>query len=363
MIGNVAAGYVSGAAVGAGEALRIMTGAPLPAGADSVVRFEETSEGDALRAGAAHAGPAPDAAARAAWRADGAGSAVQVYQAVAAGENVRQAGEDVRRGQIVLAAGTVLRPFEVALLAAVGRTQVLTHRRPRVAILSTGDELVEAGAPVGPGQIRNSNSYGLAAQVREAGGVPILLGIARDTVAELTARVEEGLATAPDLFVTSAGVSVGDYDVVKDVLDREGAMHFWQVRMKPGKPLAFGVVRGVPLLGLPGNPVSSLVSFEQFGRPAVLRMLGRTAVTRPQVTVRVREPIPNQSGREHYIRAVVTREPDGTLTAVSTGEQGSGILTSLTQANAMLVVPAEQTLVPQGAEVRAIMLDWPETVF
>jgi molybdopterin molybdotransferase len=288
---------------------------------------------------------------------------VQLYAGVQPWDNVRHAGEDVRRGQVVLARGTVIRPFEVALLAAVGRPRVLTHRRPRVAILSTGDELVDVDQPVGPGQIRNSNSYGLAAQVRAAGGVPILLGIARDNLEELTARVEEGLAQAPDLFVTSAGVSVGDYDIVKDVLDREGTMHFWQVRMKPGKPLAFGVVRGVPLLGLPGNPVSSLVSMEQFGRPAILKMLGRPHLARPVVTVRALEAIPNKSGREHYIRAVVTRNANGEYEARSTGEQGSGILTSLTGANAMLIVEETRTLVQPGETVRAIMLDWPEQVF
>jgi molybdopterin molybdotransferase len=369
VIGNVAAGYVAGATVGPGEALRIMTGAPLPDGADAVIRFEETSEGDALHAGAAHAGNRPPEGAKAAWRDVAGGNAasgvteVQLYAGVQPWDNVRHAGEDVRRGQVVLARGTVIRPFEVALLAAVGRPQVLTHRRPRVAILSTGDELVDVDQPVGPGQIRNSNSYGLAAQVRAAGGVPILLGIARDNLEELTARVEEGLAQAPDLFVTSAGVSVGDYDIVKDVLDREGTMHFWQVRMKPGKPLAFGVVRGVPLLGLPGNPVSSLVSMEQFGRPAILKMLGRLHLARPVVTVRALEAIPNKSGREHYIRAVVTRNADGEYEARSTGEQGSGILTSLTGANAMLIVEETRTLVQPGETVRAIMLDWPEQVF
>ena len=369
VIGTVAAGYVAGTAIGPGEALRIMTGAPLPAGADAVIRFEETSEGDAINAGATHAAGRPAADAKAAWRDQAvpadppAAVEVRLYQPVRPGDNVRQAGEDMRRGAVVLAPGTLIRPYEVALLAAVGRPQVLAHRRPRVAILSTGDELVDVGAPVGPGQIRNSNSYGLAAQVLAAGGIPLLLGIARDTLAELTARVDEGMAQAPDLFVTSAGVSVGDFDIVKDVLDREGTMHFWQVRMKPGKPLAFGVVRGVPLLGLPGNPVSSLVSFEQFGRPAILKMLGRRALARPTITVRATEPIPNRSGREHYIRAVVTRTPAGDYEARSTGEQGSGILTSLTQANAMLIVAATRLLVQPGEPVPAIMLDWPEEVF
>lgn len=362
VIGNVAAGYVAEATVGPGEALRIMTGAPLPPGADAVIRFEDTSEGDAINQGAPHAAGRPPEG-KAAWRAgDGTGT-VQLYAAVQPGDSVRPAGEDVRAGQVVLTRGTLIRPFEVAALAAVGRADALTHRRPRVAILATGDELVESGTPLGPGQIRNSNTPGLAAMVQAAGGLPILLGIARDTVAELTARIEEGMAHAPDLFLSSAGVSVGDYDIVKEVLDTEGTMHFWQVRMKPGKPLAFGVLRGVPVLGLPGNPVSALVSMEQFGRPAILRMLGRTALARPQVQAVADAPIPNHSGRDHYIRAVVTRDAAGTYHARSTGEQGSGMLTSLTQANAMLIVPAARTLVAAGEQVAAIMLDWPEEVF
>jgi molybdopterin molybdotransferase len=357
--GYVAAGYEATAALEPGAAIRIMTGAPLPPGADTVVRFEDTSEGRALHP---DGGPAAEAG-RSTWRAESAGDIVDIYQAVAPQTNVRPAGEDIRVGAPALAPGTVIRPFEVALLAALGIPSVLTHRRPRVAILATGDELVPVEAAVGPGQIHDANSYAVAAQVRAWGGVPLVLGIAQDTLPALRAKIEEGLAQQPDLFLTSAGVSVGDYDIVKDVLAGEGTMHFWQVRMKPGKPLAFGLIRGVPLMGLPGNPVSSLVSMELFGRAAILKMLGRTRLERPVISVTVIDPIPNTSGRDYYIRAQVRRTPDGTYQAVSTGEQGSGMITSLTRANALLIVPAAVRLVQPGETAPAILLDWNEDVF
>jgi molybdopterin molybdotransferase len=364
VIGNVAAGYLAGMSVAPGTAIRIMTGAPVPAGADAVVRFEETSEGHALHAGALHATGRPGEGAKEAWRSgEAAETWVEIYQPVAPQDNVRSAGEDVRAGDAVLAPGAVLRPSEIGLLAALGIAEVPTHRRPRVAVLATGDELVPVDVPLAPGQIHDANSHAVAAQVRAWGGIPLLLGIARDTLADLRARVEEGLALQPDLFITSAGVSVGDYDIVKDVLNAEGTMHFWQVRMKPGKPLAFGRVRGVPLMGLPGNPVSSLVSMEFFGRPAILTMLGRTRLDRPTVPVRLTTAITNTSGRDYYIRVQVRRAADGAYEAVSTGEQGSGMLTSLTRANALLMIPAAVRRAEAGDTASAIMLDWNEDVF
>ncbi len=192
-----------------------------------------------------------------------------------------------------------------------------------------------------------------------AGGIPIQLGIARDSVADLTAKIREGIARHADLFITSAGVSVGDYDIVKDVLNTEGQMQFWQVSMKPGKPLAFGTVGGVPLLGLPGNPVSANVSFEVFARPAILTMLGKTRFDRPSVEATLQEPVHNTAGRRNYIRVIVDKNAEG-YTARTTGEQGSGILTSLVRANGLLVMPEDQLQIAAASRVRVYMLDWPE---
>lgn len=339
VVADLAAGYTTHLRVEPERAIRIMTGAPLPEGADAVVRFEETSEG-----------------LEGSW-----GPTVEVYKEVSPRENVKPAGEDIRRGELVLAKGTVLRPPEMGVLASLGRPEVEVIRRPRVAILATGDELVAIDEEIGPGQIRNSNEYSTAAQVIRYGGVPVRLGIARDRVEELKAKIEEGLAAKVDLFLTSAGVSVGEYDVVKEVLASEGEMDFWQVNMKPGKPLAFGHIQGVPLIGLPGNPVSAMISFEQFARPAILTMLGKRALEKPEVEVIVDEDVTN-SGRRGFIRAIVTQQEDGYHARVVTGPRGSGILTSMVKANALLIVPEGTTLVKAGERLRAQMLDWPEGV-
>lgn len=339
VVADLAAGHTTHLKVEPGTAIRIMTGAPLPEGADAVVRFEETSEG--LRGG---------------W-----GLTVEIYKEVSPRENVRPAGEDIRRGELALAKGTVLRPQELGILASLGRPEVEVIRRPRVAILATGDELVAIDEEIGPGQIRNSNEYSTAAQVMRYGGVPVRLGIARDRVEELKAKIEEGLAAKVELFLTSAGVSVGEYDVVKEVLASEGEIDFWQVNMKPGKPLAFGHIQGVPLIGLPGNPVSAMISFEQFARPAILTMLGKGPREKPEVEVIVDEEVTN-SGRRGFIRAIVTRQEDGYHARAVTGPRGSGILTSMVRANALLIVPEGTTLVKAGERLRAQMLDWREGV-
>ena len=344
VVGDVAAGHMSQQDVSPGTAIRIMTGAPLPQGADTVVRFEETSEGVQARGAARN----PET--------------VSILKAIERGDNVRAAGEDMRIGEVVLAKGMTVRPPEIGVLASLGKNRVSVHRRPRVAILATGDELVSIDEPVTPGKIRNSNEYANAAAVTRAGGIPIRLGIARDNLTDLTAKIRAGLDADADLFITSAGVSMGDYDMVKDVLNAEGAMHFWQVKMKPGKPLAFGVLRGkkqVPLLGLPGNPVSAMISFEIFARPAILTMLGKQHIDRPTVRAVLQEDVENTANRRNFIRVVVQKR-DGAFTARTTGEQGSGILTSVSRANGLLVIPEEITLVRKGEPVDIQMLDWPE---
>ena len=334
IVHDLAAGYTTDVEVRPGTAIRIMTGAPIPPGADAVVRFEDTErEGD--------------------W--------VNILTEVPVGKNVRPAGEDVRKGQLVLARGTVVRPQEVGMLAALGRREVLVIRRPRVAILATGDELVEIDQVPPPGKIRNANSYSNAAQVLRYGGVPVLLGIARDDVGELTAKVKEGLERGVDLFLTSGGVSVGDFDVVKKVLATEGEISFWRVRMKPGKPLAFGRIGGVPLLGLPGNPVSAMVSFELFARPAILKMLGKTELDKPTVEAILEDGIERKDNRRHFLRVSVERR-EGRYYARLTGEQGSGILSSMVKAQGLAIIPEDWECVEPGQRVRVMMLDWPEGV-
>jgi molybdopterin molybdotransferase len=342
VVADLAAGYVPEAKVEPGSAIRIMTGAVVPPGADAVVRFEETSEAVAQKA-------------------TGKGSDyVEILSAPARGANVRLAGEDIRAGEILLPKGTTLRPAEIGLLASIGCARVPVHRRPRVAILATGDELVDVDEPLTPGKIRNSNEYTNAAAVLKAGGIPIRLGIARDNIEDLTRKIRAGVDAGADLFITSAGVSVGDYDIVKDVLNREGEMHFWQVNMKPGKPLAFGMIGKTPLLGLPGNPVSALVSFETFARPAILTMLGKTKFARPYVMAILQDRAENDAGRRNFIRVHVTRSADGEYIARTTGEQGSGILTSVARANGLLEMPPETREHKPGERVKITMLDYPE---
>ncbi|MHB8377183.1 MAG: molybdopterin molybdotransferase MoeA [Dehalococcoidia bacterium] len=342
VIGELAAGYLFDGEVQPGTAVRIMTGAPMPRGADAVVPFEETDE------------PSGRAFGSFAKSRD----VVGILKAARPGANVRRAAEDVRRGQTILRAGAVLHAAQIGVLASLGQSTVRVHRRPVIAILSTGDEVQEPGRPLRPGQIYDSNAYSISAMVQANGGIPKRLGIAKDTVEALTAKLREGLDA--DMLVTSAGVSRGDYDVVKDVLAREGAVDFWTVRMRPGKPLAFGAFasggRRVPHIGLPGNPVSSMVSFELFGRPAIFKMLGRGDWQRPVVRAVADEAIPNTDARRVYARAILTQR-DGRWHAALTGPQGSGVLTSMAQANALAIVPEDVAGVEPGDEVDAMMLE------
>ncbi len=342
VIGDIAAGAVADITIIPGTAARIMTGAPLPPGADAVIPVEDTNE---------------------AWRdkARPQLTTVQIRRAVQTGDYVRWPGEDVQAGQVVLAAGHLLRPQEIGVLASLGVSQVKVIMRPRVGILATGDELIAVDEALQPGKIRNSNGYAQQAQVMALGAIPVSLGVARDTKADVRAKLQAGLDAGVDLFISSAGVSVGAYDVVKAVLEEEGAIGFWRVRMRPGKPLAYGRYKGVPYLGLPGNPVSAMVSFERFARPAILKMGGKQKLARPQVNVIMQEEI-HSDGRESYLRAIVQRTGDG-YTAQTTGQQGSHMMTSLVQANALVIVPEGVQHVAQGEQLVALMLDWPETVF
>ena len=346
VVGELAAGYVYAGAVGAGEAVRIMTGAPMPDGADTIVPFEETDEIGLRAPGQAHT-TIED---------------VGILKAAAPGANIRRRGEDVRRGDRVLEAGTVLRGPEVAVLASLGVGEAQVVRRPRVAILSTGDELLSPGQPPAPGKIYDSNSYGLSALVQQYGGVPIRSGIASDTIEALTAKIQEALVEA-DLLITSAGVSRGDFDVVKEVLVREGAIDFWTVRMKPGKPLAFGQFaaaggRRVPHIGLPGNPVSSLLAFELFGRLAIQKLMGRSPQARPVVRAIAEQDIVNTDARRVYARATMELDSDGQWHARLTGPQGSGVLTSMALANGYAICPEDAERIHAGEACDVIMVDW-----
>ena len=347
VVGELAAGYVSDIEVKKGTALRIMTGAPIPKGADAVVPFEETDELERLRGA-------------------GLGREIRIMRALPVGANIRPAGDDIRRGDLVLTRGTVLRPPEIGVLSSLGRASARVIRRPVVAVLATGDELVEPPEPLPPGKIYNSNTFSVAASVMKYGGIPKVLGIAQDNLASLEAKVREGMDA--DMVITSAGVSRGDYDIVKDVLAKQGEIAFWTVRMKPAKPLAFGaltrtgpdgMVTKVPHLGLPGNPVSAMVAFEEFARPAILKMLGKTALAKPTVEAVLEEPIENTDGRRVYARAWVTRR-DGRNSARLTGPQGSGVLTSMAKANGLAICPEDVAVKHAGEVVQVQMLDWPE---
>lgn len=344
IIDNIPAGVTPRKSLTPQTAARIMTGAPVPQGADAVVRFEETSEY---------------------LKTEGlAADEVMVYQTVSPGDNVRAMGEDIQAGQVVLEAGHCLRPQDVGVLAAIGQATVKVYRRPRVAILATGDELVDLDEPIEPGKIRNSNEYTQATLVEKYGGEAIRLGIARDTVADLTRKIRVGLAQQVDLFLTSAGVSVGDFDIVKNVLAAEGEIQFWQVGIKPGKPLAFGWLKSdqaqaVPLIGLPGNPVAAMIAFEVFARPAILKLAGQRTWEKTTLQATLNEEVFN-SGRRHYMRAFVYPDKQGyRVTTRDSGVQvqGSGILTSMVWANSLVVVPENVTHLPAGATIEVWILD------
>ncbi|HXG04335.1 MAG TPA: gephyrin-like molybdotransferase Glp [Candidatus Binatia bacterium] len=324
--GRVAAGMLSETPVGAGQAVRIFTGAPLPPGADAVVPQEEV---------------------------DADGDRIRIRRAVEPGAHVRPRGEDVQLGDRVLEPGRRLGAAEIGLLATLGHSPVLVYRRPRVAVLSNGNELVDLGSEPGPGQIPNTNTYSLAAQVLEAGGEPLNLGVAPDDLGAIEARL--GWGRAADVLVTSAGVSVGELDLLREALSRAGAtLHLWQVAMRPGKPITFGTLGEQLVFGLPGNPVSAMVTFELFVRPVLLKMSGLERLDRPRVTARAVGSIANPGRRRGYLRVSLGRDAGG-YTARLTGDQGSAILRSMVLADGLAVVPGG-TVIPDGEPVEVIVL-------
>ena len=346
VISEVAAGCIPNREVKAGTAIRIMTGAVLPKGADAVAQFEDTDE--ATRKG----------------RGDSS-SWIGILRQVERGLNVRHKGEDIAKGTLVLEEGRVLRPAEIGVLASLGHSWTKVIRRPVISVLATGDELIDIDQPLPLGKIYNSNTYTIAAQVLRYGGIPKILGIGRDSIQSLNERIDEGLNA--DMIITSGGVSLGDYDVVKDVLAKRGEITLWTVCMKPGKPSAFGVInkkedggeKRVPLLGLPGNPVSSMIAFEQFARPAILKMMGRNNFAKPAIQALIEDDVKNTDGRRIYTRVIVTKR-GGQYHARPTGPQGSGILTSMAKANGLAIIPENSKGVKAGDMVQVQILDWSE---
>jgi molybdopterin molybdotransferase len=328
IIEDIPAGKIALKKIKKGEAARIMTGAVIPEGADSVIRQEDTKKN---------------------------GKTVIIYTSAIKGQNIRFAGEDVRKGELVVNRGSALRPADIGMLAALGNAFISVYQKPRVAIMSTGDELVDIETTPPLGKIINSNSYSLAAQVLECGGIPIMMGISKDKKLDLQEKFKTALHA--DVIISSGGVSVGDFDFVKNVMGEIGnAMHFWQVAMRPGKPLAFGAIESVPLFGLPGNPVSAMVSFEQFVRPSLLKMQGHKKIFRQTAKAVCAHEVQKSAGFKHFIRATVKKEKDQYIASV-TGDQGSGILKSMVIANALIVMGENETRIKKGAQVTIQLLD------
>jgi molybdopterin molybdotransferase len=328
VIEEISAGKVPQERLKKGEVSRIMTGALIPDAADAIVRQEDTKK---------------------------IGKTVIIYTSVKEGQDIRFAGEDVQKEELVISKGSVVSPAQIGMLASLGRAFVSVYQKPRVAIIATGDELVDIENDPPPAKIVNSNSYSLAAQVVECGAIPLILGIAKDKKSELQEKFKTALHA--DLIISSGGVSVGDFDLVKDVMGEIGnAMHFWQVAMKPGKPLAFGAIKSVPMFGLPGNSVSAMVSFEQFVRPYLLKMQGHTKIFRQTMKALSSQEIQKKKGVKHFIRAIVKKEKNQYMAAI-TGEQGSGILKSMVLANALIVLKENETKVKKGDPVTVQLLD------
>ena len=335
IIEQLPAGRFPTKVIATGECARIFTGSPLPDGADSVIRQEDTDMADPV---------------------------VAVRGDRDVGRNIRHAGEDIRRGDTVLTAGTQLTAAHLGVLASMAVANPMIYRAPRVGILGSGDEIAGIDQPeeiLSGRKTASSNSHTLRALVHDAGGEPVDLGIAADTPESLQQHFERGADC--DLLVTSAGISVGEHDYVRQVLQAmDGSIDFWRLRMRPGAPVGFGQVRGMPWVGLPGNPVSAMVTFELFVRPAVRKMTGHTLPFRRSVPVTVTQPLRITAGLQHFLRAIVTMRADGGREATLTGPQGSGILTSMILANALLIVPEGHAEIAPGTELRAILFEDPE---
>ncbi len=333
VIGDLAAGFVAGSRVGPGQALKIMTGAPMPDGADTVVRIEDT---------------------------DGGVDQVTVAPAVGVGTSVRAAGGDVALGNLVFEAGTRLTPMHVGVLATIGIALPLVHRRPRVAFMSTGDELTPPGSgPLAPGMIRDSNRPMVKALLDDAGAELIDLGIIADNEAALSAALETG--SSADVIVSTGGVSMGDYDVTKKVLEGSTSVGFWQVAIQPAKPFAFGKVGEALFFGLPGNPVSVLVSFEQFLRPALLKLQGATRILREQAPAVAGERLATDPDKTVFVRVRVSGNESGRPIVVSAGGQSSNVLSAAAMADAFAVVPRGTSVVEAGGDVVIEKFKAPET--
>jgi molybdopterin molybdotransferase len=339
VIDQVAAGYLASKKVVPQTAIRIMTGAVLPEGANAVVQFEDTDEVKRKSTG-------------------GEEAFIGISKQAIKGQNIRLKGEDIAKGKMILQKGTILRAAHIGVLASLGYLNVSVIRRPIVAVLVTGDELVDVGQPLVPGKIYNSNAYSLAAQIINYGGIPKILGIGRDSVESINRKIDN--ADGCDMLITSGGVSLGDYDVVKEVLAKRGKIELWTVCMKPGKPAAFGTItigdKKILHLGLPGNPVSSMVTFEQFVRPAMLKMMGKEDIEKQSVQAIMDDDVINSDGRRVYVRVILYKK-DGTYHARLTGPQGSGVLTSMVKANGLAIVPENTIGVKVGDSVKVQILD------
>lgn len=336
VIGDVPAGAMTTAPVMPGTAMRVMTGAPMPPGADAVIPVEDTDDENSVRGG-----PLP--------------SAVVIKRSIKAGDYVRKAGGDIQAGSVVLRAGKLINTATLGVLGSLGYAQVPIYRRPRIGILASGDELVDVDQPLGPAQIRNVNGYTVQSLVEDYGGIAVPLGVARDTRADVRQKLQLALDQKVDLLVTSAGVSMGAADVMRQELEAHGEIQLWKVNMKPGKPVVFGHYQGLPWLGLPGNPVSTIVAFKVFARPILLAVRGLTDVSHPTVSATLAHAV-KMNPRRTFMRARLYRDAAGQLIATSAGGQESHMLRSLAEANALVIVPEGENELPIGSRVEAWLL-------